>query len=145
MTQQQYCLVEDGRVTVPPQKLPKNWKNVSGLHLASDESLKKKGWLPVDIVQPDYDESTQKLGTDQYEIKSDRVIVTTQIINLSIPEIETKKQLAATEYQRLRQMEYPASHDMIVALWEQVVENRPETATALQEKRIAVKTKYPKP
>jgi len=34
--------------------------------------------------------------------------------------------------------EYPSKDDMIVALWEMVVENRPETAQALQQRRIEI-------
>ena len=40
-----YALVEDGAVT-KVGGLPKSWRNVSGLHLASDAELKEKGWLP---------------------------------------------------------------------------------------------------
>ena len=40
---------------------------------------------------------------------------------------------------------YPALNDLIVALWEQVVEDRPEAATALEVDRQAVKDRFPKP
>jgi len=40
---------------------------------------------------------------------------------------------------------YPSRDDMIVALWEMVVENRPETAQALQARREEIKTQFPKP
>ena len=40
---------------------------------------------------------------------------------------------------------YPAIDDLIVALWEQVVEDRPEAATALEVDRQAVKERFPKP
>ena len=50
--------------------------------------------------------------------------------------------------QELREKEYLAQgitdHEMNVALWEKVVENRSESANAIQIKREAVKTKYPK-
>ncbi len=48
-------------------------------------------------------------------------------------------------YARDRQAEYPSTDEMIVALWEQVVENRPEAAQALEAKRQAVKAAHPKP
>lgn len=47
-------------------------------------------------------------------------------------------------YQELRRNEYPALSELIVALWEKVVENRPELAIELQSKREEVKQKYPK-
>ena len=40
---------------------------------------------------------------------------------------------------------YPNTDDLIVALWEQVVEDRPEAATALEVDRQAVKERFPKP
>jgi len=47
-------------------------------------------------------------------------------------------------YQELRRNEYPALNELIVALWEKVIENRPELANELQSKREEIKEKYPK-
>ena len=43
-----------------------------------------------------------------------------------------------------RSKEYPALEDLIVALWEGVVEERMAPVTKLEAKRQAVKLKYPK-
>ena len=51
----------------------------------------------------------------------------------------------ATQYQRDRQAEYQSIDELIVALWEGVVEERMASVTALEADRQAVKTKYPKP
>ena len=51
----------------------------------------------------------------------------------------------ATQYQRDRQAEYPSIDELIVALWEGVVEERMASVTALEGLRQAVKTKHPKP
>lgn len=48
-------------------------------------------------------------------------------------------------YTELRRAEYPSADELIVALWEKVVEGRPEAAADLQTKREAIKAKYPKP
>ena len=48
------------------------------------------------------------------------------------------------EYARNRQEEYPSLNDLIVALWENVIEDRMESATAIETLRQAVKVKYPK-
>ena len=48
------------------------------------------------------------------------------------------------EYARNRQAEYPALNDLIVALWENVVEERAASVIALETKRQEIKTKYPK-
>ena len=50
----------------------------------------------------------------------------------------------APSYKELRAKEYPRTDELVVALWELVVEKRPETANELQAKREAVKQKYPK-
>ena len=47
-------------------------------------------------------------------------------------------------YEDLRCAEYPKTDELIIALWEQVIEGRPESATILQAKREAVKIKYAK-
>jgi hypothetical protein len=39
---------------------------------------------------------------------------------------------------------YPSRDDMIVALWEMVVENRPEKAQELQTRRDQIKQQFPK-
>ncbi|MCK5604873.1 hypothetical protein KAR91_23485 [Candidatus Pacearchaeota archaeon] len=43
-----------------------------------------------------------------------------------------------------REAKYPAVNDLIVALWEKVIENRPEAADALEIDRQDVKIKHPK-
>jgi len=50
----------------------------------------------------------------------------------------------ATQYQRDRQAEYPSINELVVALWEGVVEERMASVTRLEGVRQAVKMKYPK-
>jgi hypothetical protein len=60
-------------------------------------------------------------------------------------EIKKRRELERIpSYKELRAKEYPSTDELIVALWELVVENRPESANELQAKREAVKQKYPK-
>ena len=47
-------------------------------------------------------------------------------------------------YDEKRKAEYPSVDELIVALWEGVVEERMAAVTKLEGKRQAVKTKYPK-
>jgi hypothetical protein len=51
----------------------------------------------------------------------------------------------ATQYQRDRKAEYPSIDELVVALWEAVIEERMASSIDLQSKRTAVKDKYPKP
>ena len=48
-------------------------------------------------------------------------------------------------YKIKRKAELPTIDDLVVALWEREVENRPEAADALQIERVKVKEKFPKP
>jgi len=48
------------------------------------------------------------------------------------------------QYQRDRQAEYPSINELIVALWENVVEERAASVISLEATRQAIKTKYPK-
>ena len=51
----------------------------------------------------------------------------------------------AIQYQRDRKAEYPSMDEIVVALWEAVIEERMASSIDLQGKRTAVKNKYPKP
>lgn len=51
----------------------------------------------------------------------------------------------ATQYQRDRKAEYPSMYELVVALWEAVIEERMASSIDLQGKRTAIKGKYPKP
>ena len=57
----------------------------------------------------------------------------------------TRQQTAYdNDYARKRLAEYPSIDELVVALWEGVVEERMAAVTKLEGKRQAVKTKYPK-
>jgi hypothetical protein len=47
-------------------------------------------------------------------------------------------------YDEKRRSEYPSLNELVVALWEGVVEERMASVTALEILRQAVKTRYPK-
>ena len=50
----------------------------------------------------------------------------------------------ATQYQRNRKAEYPSIEELVVALWENVVEERAASVISLEATRQAIKNKYPK-
>ena len=59
---------------------------------------------------------------------------------------ELKRQQDAydNDISRKRKEEYPSIDELVVALWEGVVEERMAAITSLEGKRQAVKTKHPK-
>jgi hypothetical protein len=68
--------------------------------------------------------------------------------SITVAQIQTKQAELQTaydnDYARKRLAEYPSIDELVVALWEGVVEERMAAVTSLEGKRQAVKTKYPK-
>ena len=59
-------------------------------------------------------------------------------------ELKSQQDAYDNDYARKRLAEYPSIEELIVALWENVVEERTAAVISLEGKRQAVKTKYPK-
>ncbi|MDP6586369.1 MAG: hypothetical protein QF535_17080 [Anaerolineales bacterium] len=70
------------------------------------------------------------------------VAITMSLYDAEVARLEAEH--AATQYQRDRAAEYPSIDELVVALWEGVVEERMASVTALEGLRQAVKAKYPK-
>jgi len=64
--------------------------------------------------------------------------------DIEIAHAEWQAEYDAQEYARNRASEYPSIDELVVALWEGVVEERMAAVTQLEMKRQTVKTKYPK-
>jgi hypothetical protein len=65
--------------------------------------------------------------------------------DIEVAHAEWQAEQDATQYQRDRKAEYPSMDELVVALWEAVIEERMASSIDLQGKRTAVKDKYPKP
>ena len=83
-----YCYVESGALVDGPRRLPRNWRNVTRLDLATDESLKLKGWLPYIDVKPEHDKDTQYI-TGSRVITKDAVTINNTVNDY------TEEQMAA--------------------------------------------------
>jgi len=88
----------------------------------------------VSVNADDLDQITWHDGTAEIS-KAD--------IQAKMAELQTAHD--AQGYARSRQEEYPPLNDLIVALWEGVVEERMASIMELEAKRQAVKAKYSKP
>ena len=64
--------------------------------------------------------------------------------DIQAKQTELQAEYDAQEYARNRQAEYPSIDELVVALWEGVVEERMASVTRLEGLRQAVKTRYPK-
>jgi hypothetical protein len=69
--------------------------------------------------------------------------------NIPIPQAELDiaytQYLYLNEYKKKREAEYPSINELVVALWERIIENNLEPSIALQVQREAIKDKYPRP
>ena len=81
-------------------------------------------------------------GDECFDANGNSVAITQSLVDEEVARLQAE--LDATKYQRDRQAEYPSIDELIVALWEGVVEERMASVTALEGLRQAVKDKYPK-
>mgnify|MGYP003963742215 CR=1 FL=1 len=102
-----YCLVEDGVITDGPRSLPRSWRNVSGLNLASDAELKEKGWIPYSDTLVTIGEYEVKLATT-FVISADGVAGTENKRAMTDAEKATQDvNNARDEIRRLEDLETP--------------------------------------
>ena len=82
-------------------------------------------------------------STGAFDVNDNPVVLDQSLIDAETARLQAENDSQA--YARNRQAEYPSLDDLIVALWEGVVEERMASVTALEGLRQAVKDKYPKP
>ena len=75
-----YVHIEHDNITEYHDKLPQNWRNVSGLNLLSKEELLALGWYWVENLPEIYDPTTSYIAGYTYEIFSDHVKQIPQIL-----------------------------------------------------------------
>ena len=112
--------------------------------LWTDEELNAIGYARFDEENVSSDK--RSTGTTDSFVDG-RVFRTHTTIDYVPPAPPPDKQPGDEDYDHAyeRAKVYPDLNDLIVALWEQVVEDRPEAATALEVDRQAVKDRFPKP
>ena len=130
-----YSRVENNEIIEKGIGKPK-LKNVSFPEQCSDETYAEHGFFKeVYEPLPDFDNLLKEFDRYDQSIVGKTVVFSPVLKDRNLPDV----------YKYRREMEYPAIDKLIVALWERVVENRPEASNALQEKREQVKAKCPKP
>ena len=70
-----YCLIENNSIVDGPRGLPRSWRNVSGLDLLDEASLRQLGWLPVRLEEGLADE---KFVGSTFTISENEVVETKQ-------------------------------------------------------------------
>lgn len=59
---------------LPPAGILKDGRTVSNYDLLPMEELQAEGWLPLEVIIPDFNKETQYIVHDRYEILSIKVI-----------------------------------------------------------------------
>ena len=101
-------------------------------------------------VEDFYDKACIKFNFTGWRIVNNVIYLENTDGSVSEKQIKDKAQelfqeWQSLQYQRDRVRKYPNTNDLIVALWEKVMEGRSESADALEVKRQEVKTAHPKP
>ena len=78
-----------------------------------------------------------------WDADGNAVAIDESLVQAEVARLQAERD--ATQYQRDRKAEYPSMDEIVVALWEAVIEERMASSIDLQGKRTAVKEKYPKP
>jgi hypothetical protein len=81
-------------------------------------------------------------STGAFDVNGNSVVLDQSLIDTEVARLQAESDSQA--YSRNRQAEYPSIDELVVAMWEGVVEERMASVTALEGLRQAVKTKYPK-
>lgn len=82
--------VKDGIIDEYHGALPKSWKNISGLDKGDEDFLLSHGWYRVEKQYQSYDDDTQKIDGYNYQILSNKVVESLNIVNLTTEEISNK-------------------------------------------------------
>ena len=87
-----WVLIEGGEIKEYHDLLPKNWRNVSGLHLSTNnlDYLKSLGWYPVNNLSREYDPDNFTEAGFEYKFENDQVICKLILIPISDEEKQQK-------------------------------------------------------
>jgi hypothetical protein len=92
----------------------------------------------------DNDFSLQDDGAGAYIKEWNSASPQPSVADIEAADTEWTANFNAQAYARNRQAEYPSIDDLVVAMWEGVVEERMASVTRLEGLRQAIKQKYPK-
>jgi len=101
----------------------------------------------TDAINALHPENSYVLRDDDYSkiewVNAPENPATLEQVNAKLAELQADYD--SKSYARARQKNFPNEHDLLIALWEKVMEDRSESADALQAIRTQVKSDNPKP
>jgi hypothetical protein len=84
--------VENGSITEYHDKIPQNWRNVSGFNLLTKPELLALGWYWVENISDHHEYDTQYIAGYTYDILTDKVVQTPQIVSYTAEELAQRAQ-----------------------------------------------------
>ena len=111
--------------------------------MITSQGLQQLGFKSLN-VDPSGDFRLQDDGAGAYIKEWKSALPQPSVAEIETAHAEWQAEYDAQEYARNREAEYPSLNELIVALWENVVEERAASVVSLESKRQAIKAKYPK-
>jgi hypothetical protein len=117
-----YVYIENNQIVEYHDKLPKNWKHISGLDLMTPEQRLDLGWYWVENISDVHDSETQYIAGYTYDILTDKVVQTPQIISYTEEELaqrtlerinSTMAELRSQRDQRLTESDWTQTLDIV--------------------------------
>ena len=113
-----YCKIVDG--AIQKYNIP---QNKTGLGAKSSlETYLAKGWYPIEDNTPSQLPEDKRRGQTHYEILADKVVVTCDIVDIPIEELQAKEQEAIN----IQARKYLADTDWYVVRYSETNEPIPE-------------------
>lgn len=118
-----YCLVENGVIADGPRALPKSWRNISGLDMLDNDSLRELGWLPVRLEEGDVQEKF---------VGSSFAILPSEVVETKLWRGYTAEEQAEIDTQKAAQVRRERNAKLTECDWTQLNDTPLDNAAKIQ-------------
>lgn len=118
-----YCLVENNVIVDGPRALPKAWRNISGLDMLDNDSLRELGWLPVRLEEGDVQEKF---------VGSVFAILPSEVVETKIWRAYTAEEQAEIDNQKAADVRRQRNTKLTECDWTQLNDTPLDNATKIQ-------------
>jgi hypothetical protein len=118
-----YCLVENNVIADGPRALPKSWRNISGLDMLDNDSLRELGWLPVRLEEGDVQEKF---------VGSVFAILPSEVVETKIWRAYTAEEQAEIDTQKAPQVRRERNTKLTECDWTQLNDTPLDNAAKIQ-------------
>jgi hypothetical protein len=118
-----YCFVENNVIADGPRALPKSWRNISGLDMLDNDSLRELGWLPVRLEEGDVQEKF---------VGSVFAILPSEVVETKIWRAYTAEEQAEIDTQKAAQVRRERNTKLTECDWTQLNDTPLDNAAKIQ-------------